>query len=868
MFHFQFRYICKGFHLMIEDNMRLGTYTLLLLSGLLLISCDIDSLINSNDSTIGLVPETAIAGIYLDDIPSFSSTLEDNSVVAEQLHLLFSNTDGTNFHPDSIGHWNTALYDVALSWHSVSGEDIGLLVLLRFDQDWELDKVKDQLSNFLDLNGQFENKLFNDQLIWQAQNEDQRWSFLYKDGFLAVSTAEILIEDVVRAWADERFKLFSEQNRAKLSGNKAFLNGARIDELSSKFFKADASRGFVNDLILLDFELQDDQISFSGTVANAQSTPGKNQLLFGTSFIPLEANHLTWKDIGEVAVNGVRPFLAEITLEVFDQNELLFILPVNEYEALKSRLDKEAEKSRLPGDSVIYAEDYASEVIGYVSGDFFNQLVSGKEADLVDGVYYSLTQNVLLFSSNDEVIRRSLAAHFDENTYGQSVGKRNFINALIQDSYYTRIIDAGNLFYDEEVLQPNYGEWVQEYLSSMRTSTVQLNATAQGYLMTGNVSFEQGTDKTSMPTEQRDNKVIANAFLEYEAATETFILKNHNNGQNELLLQDEFDQLYQLDLQGNINWKIALEDHVLTDILQVDYYNNRKLQYLILTDSLIHIIDRNGREIEGFPKPHGISSEIKGLSLVDYDNTKRYRYLISAGRGELYLYDKEVNLLKGWDPKQIDANLKMTPYHERVSGKDFFVVKESTDNIHLLNRRGEEYPGFPVSLNQRFSGDQFLKKSPSMGTTSITVISDDGLLKSINLLGKEIRSKQFLKLNSEDTYRLVSDVLGAGFVLFKTELNNTKVLNENEELICTIPRLSSDTHIKYYRLSGGRSVILTWNSISKEVVVYDLDGRIIVDQINADFLPALLFFSRTGNYQLFANFGNEVKVYQFATMNQ
>ena len=45
-------------------------------------------------------------------------------------------------------------------------------------------------------------------------------------------------------------------------------------------------------------------------------------------------------------------------------------------------------------------------------------------------------------------------------------------------------------------------------------------------------------------------------------------------------------------MDGKVLWKIPVGDQITSDILQVDFFNNNKLQYIFTTRNAIHIIDR------------------------------------------------------------------------------------------------------------------------------------------------------------------------------------------------------------------------------------------------------------------------------------
>lgn len=839
------------------------TYLIFFLLITSLWSCNVDGFLGSTNA-LSKVPETALAGAYINDLDQLNSLLDGSDVIKESLREILDQQQAGFLMPDSLKNWLPSIDNFTISWHTVSGDELAPLAILNFTNPINEPTWSDMFQGLFSTAGTTKSKLFDDRQIWLQQQGEKEYAWMLSNGSLAISTSALLIEDVVRSETDESFRLI-EQNDLNINGNKLFLNGARYNELSAKFSKGNSSFP-VKEVMLLDLELSQDGIRISGETVTGKPGRIQNELLFGQSFIPLEAESLSWSFKQENADDRIDDFYTQVKLEIFDQKESLYILDVKEASSLTADLNQNAQASLKTGDSTIYQEQYASEIIGFIADDYFQQLMNESSGYLKDGAYYCQVDGVLLVSPSSEMIRRSLAAHFDEATYGQSVEKRAFIDGLIQDSYFTSITNFEASEIKDDQLKPLYAELFRGWMNKLSYSALQINSTSNNYLISGSLGIynEVKRDKT---VTNNANDLMANVFLDTTSVTKAYITNNHNTGQREIVLQDGKDQLYQANLQGNVNWKRNVGAEIRSNIVQIDYYNNRKLQYLFATDSLLHIIDRNGEDVDGFPKPHGIRSKINGLEVVDYDNTKRYRYLISAGRGDIYLFDKEGNQLEGWAPRKIDAVVPTTPYHSRVAGKDFFIVVERSNNIHLLNRRGEEYDGFPLDLKQRISGDHYFKRSPSLATSEIVTISDDGLRTRVNLLGKVLEQKQYLKENNDDSYRLVNDLLGNGYLVLRTDRTTSHVFGVDDQALFQIPRINNSTQLSFYRLSGGRSVLMSWDSSTGAIVLYDMKGRVLAKDVRSTDQPSLLYYSREGNYQLFTNFDNQVRIYQYSAID-
>jgi hypothetical protein len=171
-------------------------------------------------------------------------------------------------------------------------------------------------------------------------------------------------------------------------------------------------------------------------------------------------------------------------------------------------------------------------------------------------------------------------------------------------------------------------------------------------------------------------------------------------------------------------WQQFLESPIQGNIYQLDFYKNRRLQYLVATDSLLHVIDRNGEYIENYPKNIAdISTEV--VSVIDYDNSKNYRFMLSEKGGDIYLLDKEGNRLEGWSPKSFAGRFSIYPFHLRVRSRDVFLGVKENGEVIGTNRRGETLNGFPLDLDARIGGDIYYQVKSGFDRTLFTVVSEE-----------------------------------------------------------------------------------------------------------------------------------------------
>jgi DNA-binding beta-propeller fold protein YncE len=125
----------------------------------------------------------------------------------------------------------------------------------------------------------------------------------------------------------------------------------------------------------------------------------------------------------------------------------------------------------------------------------------------------------------------------------------------------------------------------------------------------------------------------------------------------------------------------------MSEIFQIDYLANGKLQYLFSTKTKLFVVDRNGVNLEGFPLIFPAKAT-NGVSVFDYDNNRIYRFFVACDDKKVYAFDKSGKILSGWVFDGTKSEVTTPIQHFRVKGKDYIVFKDSY-RIYIQNRKGE-----------------------------------------------------------------------------------------------------------------------------------------------------------------------------------
>lgn len=166
------------------------------------------------------------------------------------------------------------------------------------------------------------------------------------------------------------------------------------------------------------------------------------------------------------------------------------------------------------------------------------------------------------------------------------------------------------------------------------------------------------------------------------------VIQNHRTNQKNILVQDIDNVLYLISHSGELLWSREMNNRIVGEVHQVDYFRNGKLQLMFTTERAIQLIDILGRDVDEFPLRLPAPST-SGLSIANYEDQQTPRMFVACGNGNVYGYKLTGQPLPGWNPKR---NVGLIPYpieHFAAESKDYIHFTKADGTHMLLNRLGE-----------------------------------------------------------------------------------------------------------------------------------------------------------------------------------
>ena len=336
------------------------------------------------------------------------------------------------------------------------------------------------------------------------------------------------------------------------------------------------------------------------------------------------------------------------------------------------------------------------------------------------------------------------------------------------------------------------------------------------------------------------------------------LVYNPSRKQFEAFAQEKLDfRLHALRKTGETRWQTSLQERIISPIYAIDYFKDRRTQYLFATVSAIYVLDEKGDPLPNFPIQLPSSDSIAYLNLVDYSKTKSYRFFVSDVRGRAYILDKKGRPLPGWAPKSM-RRLSEPPFHVRIGQRDCMVLPQDDGMLQMYKRIGTSYPNFPVRVGMSFAGRLYLKRGSSLSSSTFISLNPQGELLRTSLSGKIKQREPIYPVLNDATYRLIPSVTGNGYVAVAASNDQLVVLSSSGKVLFQKAiSLSRDFSSQYYNLGATRSLLVFYDSRKRKAYFFALDGtEALPSPLSTSHKTALTYSRRSDSYTIYLHQGN------------
>jgi hypothetical protein len=818
--------------------------------------------------------------------------------------------------------------DILISLHRTSNTEFGFTFYVTLNTGEKINILNEIIDYFKNIKGlrlevrNFENFAINE----LSDPEDSRtFTFIkYKNHFIA-SFTPFLIDDVIRNISNnfqENFKsissdIFNVQPIEMDQGN-LYVNVAKIPDLLNNFSAPNRENEYEEYLkwfsgaTYYDISFENNRVFFNGATAIPENqneyflstfydqSPQDVQAIYylpnrtATYISYTYDDFLTWRKSVDVfwernfpeMLNRKIQLLKDYnlyekdlyswidneiglaTLQSIDlehPDKLLLIKSKDYAESTRILDDLIMEVNHMNNDTLLY-EDFSGKILKQIAIPELPAALLGDEFLGFENSYYTDLGSYIVVGNSFEVIKHLLTEIDEENIWGKSLNFMQYFDNVQKRAnvnYFINFGNAWNAFYgsinnDWKTFFKNFDHQFKHFeILSFQFSNINNH-----FYTSAAIQHRKETSIMATPSEFFKDQLIV---TDYPIITKPYIFRSHLDRSLEVIFQDAGNQIYFISSSGKVLWKKQIAEQIKSDIFQVDYFQNGKLQYLLASDSSLFIFDRLGNILRDFPIKLTHPLNLEHFNVIDYDNSRNYRYLLCDTSGDIYLTDKNGNELEGWMPRQAGGPCIVPPFHIRINGRDCIMVIRKEGIIHMFNRRSADYNGFPVNLNSNLSNSMFVQRGADFNRSVIHLVNDIGEVIKVNLKGRIIDKMQLYRPDKESRFQIVPDALNNTYVISRQDYNRISILDQNGEAIFERELVTTDDlEVQFYNFSAGNEIYVFTDAQQGFTYIYDRNGNLInMQPVESGFKIGLIYSEVNNKYNLYSCYGNQFSVISF-----
>lgn len=317
-----------------------------------------------------------------------------------------------------------------------------------------------------------------------------------------------------------------------------------------------------------------------------------------------------------------------------------------------------------------------------------------------------------------------------------------------------------------------------------------------------------------------------------------FEFLNHQTKDNEIVVQDNANTLYLLSNKGKLLWKKILSEKINSPVTRVDAFKNGKYQLLFSSNNYIHLIDRNGDYVTGFPVKLEAESTMP-LCVFDYESKLDYRLFVACKNNKIYSYTIQGKLNEGFSKVSLEKEMRLPLQYVKVGGSDYLVGIDIEGKIYTFSRKGE--PRIGLKNRAIINCSAFMVDvTTNIHSTYIIYVDDkSGAINKISMSDK----KEIVNLNyeSEGTkvkYTLVDDnremdlvtTLNQKFATYNLTGDVLLTKQVNEELGAA-DFYGDESHAMYFAPVKEKNLVLVYQSLRQKTTTIEATSMPLVSNL-------------------------------------
>lgn len=700
---------------------------------------------------------------YGNDIWESLTKIQSFNKLEKQIEYLDSLIDDNKYHDAIFTH------PILIAFYADSINTKTLLIS-SIDDTPNLETLKSFLNNKLGLSFGIITKQeagFNLLRIVNGQNNFSL-SLGFAGNMMVVSKSEDLVRKALEQYQEALPGHFSNApmfvKLRKTAGKKLnthlYLNGTKIKSLLAQYISPEQQKSLSaidssiqwseTDLFLKKNELILNGLSIEKpTEINSQHNLNqKPQVQDYTSILPFNTNIFLFKGFSNFndTKQGSYKKLTAIDIDKLSNlvgTQVIYVSTARNAKELKNksfvaiRLNDKSAAQKLLNTAAkvsgkLSVKSYNQYTISKLHRDKICQVLFGDFYGAITENYFVFIDDYVVFSNNSDELFDWLRMYETGKTLDLNENFKPFSNKLTETSNLTLFLRIRDL---TKVAPKFVNRETAEQINS-NTSAIKdfegalLQLSNQNSFIFTNLFIKKGKN-----LKQNDNLALWKVKLEDDIVGKPYAVKDHTTGLYNIMVFDKSLNVYLIRYDGTILWKKQIKGVPESDVFQVDYFKNGKLQYLFNSSEYFYLFDKNGNNVKQYPIKINPSAT-NGVSVFDYNNKKNYRLILAQSDKRVYNYDIKGRKVKGWKTFKLSSIVTKPVQHLVAKHKDYLFITDKNNHVKIINRRGSERIHTKGKLNKAVNSIFYVNKTNGKGlfiTTNkegkLVYISSSGVLR-------------------------------------------------------------------------------------------------------------------------------------------
>ncbi|AHM60028.1 hypothetical protein D770_08835 [Flammeovirgaceae bacterium 311] len=484
--------------------------------------------------------------------------------------------------------------------------------------------------------------------------------------------------------------------------------------------------------------------------------------------------------------------------------------------------------------------------------------------------YYTIVEDYLVISSSIPALKEMLLDIEAEETWQRSVRLNNFMSRLDAEQNYALYLNTATLW--PMLYRRLAGPWKMfwdkhnQALRQIDLLSLQLSS-AEGAFYTN--LFLHLDRRPERQLEQIQLVRKAGSRLESPVVHAPVAVSYRQQRSGHWLVQDSARALYLLNNAGETVRSTRMGGYWQSQLAELDPQKNNSPHYFITTPDSAYLFQPNLQLLKPFPLSLPNTEKIDWASVIDYDGTRRYRFLLASGTGNIFMYDLDGINLEGWQPVALKGSLSAAPGHLRVRSRDIIYAFQKKGEVHAFTRRGEYLKGFPFALGDSLLGPVHIRQGSDFKSTRFITVTASGLFWEWDLEGRIISRKQLYRPDARARFYMVPDARGKRFLIAQQDRFRLRLMDENGNDLFEKDYLgASKLEVQYFPFSEAAALVAVTDTDQEFTYLYDLGGNLLQTQPLNSCCPIGLQMGSAGDsLRLVKAYSNAVEQHMLPVIN-